>query len=137
MKYIIFIFAVLLIAGCSAQPCNVQSTQYIADVDAIILRWVGAELLAQSSPRMSLAPAISALQEIRRETDSLNAPACAENVKTLFITYMDASIESYLAFLANESDARVSAKFSTAKGAMFEHAAAFTALKNGKPPYDQ
>ena len=137
MRYLILVAFVLLIAGCTSQPCTVQSEQFIQDFDAIMSEWTDAEMVAQSTPRVSLPPVVSELQEIRRRADNeLTPPDCAADLKPKILEFMDATIDLYLAFMANESDGAVSEKMQAADAALNGYSFDMAALKNGDSPYN-
>ena len=117
----------IVIAGCSNIPglqiptptptCAMQALQFLDQITAIADEWTDAETLADSTPRMSLPPAIANLQEIRRRADAIAPPECAALAQTYLIDYMDKTIEGYLLFLSNVSDTEISNQFQSAGNA--------------------
>jgi len=63
---------------------------------------------------MSLPPAIADLQTIRREAEDLEVPVCAVSAKNALVTYMNATIDGFIAFLSDEPDTKVNAAFKKA-----------------------
>lgn len=153
-RILLLVVLVILLTGCApiqvqvqptsepspiptSVPCSVQAEAYIEAIDEIAQEWDDARNLAGSTPRMSLAPAISDLQEIRRKVDKLDRPSCAESVHSLLIQHMDAVIDAFLKFLAQESDSIVNAKFTEASMAFDQWIEEYGKLMDGEPPYDQ
>lgn len=67
--------------------------------------WDDANKLASSTPRISLAAQIQNLQRIRRESAALSVPACGSFARTLMVSYMDATINGYIDFLGQGTQA--------------------------------
>ncbi len=67
--------------------------------------WDDANKLASSTPRISLAPQIQNLQRIHRESAALSVPACGLYARTLMVSYMDATINGYIDFLGQGTQA--------------------------------
>lgn len=120
-----------------AQPCHVQAAEFTETLQTYFDDWDDANNVARSTSRVSLSPAISELQAIRREVAELAAPTCAVEVHNMFIDYMDKTIDSYLSFMANEGDSVLSQKFEDASTAFDKFTAEYRKLKNGEPPYDK
>jgi len=66
----------------------------------------------------------------------LEPPACASKVQVLMIDYMDKVIDSYLAFMSDETDYEVSQKTRIADYALNKFVREFSKLKTGESPYD-
>ncbi len=110
---------VLAAVGCAApeptpipptptpETCFGQTVDYRADTQEIAGRWDDAMAIAGSTGRANLSGPVAALQEIRRETRDIVPPGCAAAAHQAFVDYMDAEIESYIAFMQNKSDNRV------------------------------
>jgi hypothetical protein len=90
----------------------------VAQLQPVAQRWDDAAALAGNTPRMQLATQIAALQEIKREADVLELPACASDAKAALSRSMQATIEGYLAFLAQSPDTTVQAAFGRARTEM-------------------
>jgi hypothetical protein len=99
-------------------PCVSQARTFIDTAQPMAERWDDATKLADSTPRMGLAPQIAAMQTIRREAQALDAPSCAEQAKQFLLAAMDASVNAYIAFLGQQPDTEVQAGFATANQAM-------------------
>ncbi len=61
--------------------------------------WDDANQLANSTPRISLAPQVQNLQRIRREAAALSVPTCGTKAHALMVSYMDTTINAYIDFL--------------------------------------
>lgn len=64
--------------------------------------WDDANTLANSTGRIALAGPVGQLQQIRRSTDALSVPWCAESSKRLLLKGMDHTINGYLCFMRDE-----------------------------------
>lgn len=96
-------------------PCSASElVKYAEAIEDVSRRFDDAYNLANNTSRMSLSPVIGDLQEIRRDAQDLDVPRCALDTKTNLVNYMDAIIDAFLAFLAQEPDSVVSGRFSTA-----------------------
>lgn len=65
--------------------------------------WDDATHLANSTPRVALAPQIQNLQRIRREAAALTVPSCGARTLALLITYFDTTISAFIDFLGQGS----------------------------------
>ena len=127
-RFLPFLLLVLVLTGCAQSvfvrptPTPEQTTCKVEDVDKaiedmglLLTRWMDADAIASSSPRMSLSGPISDLQAIRRDTKALVVPECLESAQIQLTTFMDYALEGYLAFLGDEPDSTVNKAFSDAK----------------------
>ena len=107
---------VLLVASCSKfkASCAELTQEYRDQVMQLANNWDSANTLANSSPRMQLVTPISSLQDIRNEYNDLTVPECAQKAHAWMLNYMDATIDGYMAFLADEDDYVVSSHFTQA-----------------------
>jgi hypothetical protein len=120
----------------TAEPCYIQAGEFITELEAYFDEWDDANAIANNTARVSLGPAVSELQEIRRNVSELSPPICAVKVHTTLINYMDKIIDGFLSFMADESDYKVSKLLSEANDLFDEFIEEFGKLKLGKPPYD-
>lgn len=105
MRKIIIVVSILvtfiLFASCtnpnSCTEKNVQ--QYVDSRDLVAEKWVDAVELADSTARISLAPQIDKLQEIKREASAIEPPDCLNISHSSFIIYMDKTINSFMLFM--------------------------------------
>ena len=103
------------LAPVKRTPCRVQAAEFSKSLDALLLEWSDANQLASRTGRGSLNLPVGRLQETRRKLDTLEAPECAQAVKTALLNHMNATIDAYLLFMSQSSDVDVRAKFETAQ----------------------
>ncbi len=117
MRKWVLLLAILFLSACSSAPgvCPPKQGQaYSEGVRDVARRFDDAVELAQSTPRVSLAPIVSDLQAIRRDAEDIEVPDCAADAQDALIAYMDSTIDGFRAFLASEADASVNAYFDAA-----------------------
>ncbi|KAF0108654.1 MAG: hypothetical protein FD146_540 [Anaerolineaceae bacterium] len=124
-KTLLLALAVLLLGACTPK-CDVDA--YKASVAPILTEWSDAFALATQTPRISLAPQVEALQDIKREAETLDIPQCAVESHSHLIASMDHSINAMMAFLANKPDAEVNASLQRAQRELNLYADAVEAL---------
>jgi hypothetical protein len=95
-----FALALLILASCGSAALQ----SYLDQAADLHTRFADAALVANRTPRMSLAEVIPDLQEIYREAEDLDAPEDARLNKKKLCDWMDYSIRGYLAFLSQEED---------------------------------
>jgi hypothetical protein len=112
--------ALFILSACAApatpamtptpDPCSQSEiTKYIDTINGVARRFDDAYTLANSTPRMSLPPVISDLQAIRRDTEDLKVPVCADKAKQALVAYMNATIESIRLFMVDDFDSKIDA----------------------------
>lgn len=69
---------------------------------ALYRRWIDAERLAASTPRLALAERVDALQEIKRTAAALVVPECLERARDALATLAAQSAQGYMAFLGRQ-----------------------------------
>jgi hypothetical protein len=156
-KLVLVVLLLVLLAGCgpvqvavvtpaptpspiltpTPTPCYVQAAPYVEAVLSLAQEWDDANSLAAGTPRVSLSPAIAALQEIRRRADVLEHPDCVEDVHSTLIRYMDDTIDAYLLFLSGEMGFQRTSKMSEAGILLQDWGREMQKLQSGQPPYDQ
>lgn len=97
----------------SSNSCTIEARYYRKNLVPVLSEWSDAEKLANSSPRISLAPVVSQLQAIRRKMDGITPGSCVASVHDNFRSSMDESIAGFLAFMAQEPDGTVQRHFKT------------------------
>jgi hypothetical protein len=120
----------------TAEPCFVQAKSFVEAVEPLFDDWDDANRLAGSTSRMALSPVIGRLQDLRRSASDIAAPACAGGVRKLMLDYMDSTIEGYLAFLAQDSDANVQKHFDEASKNFESFTEQYVKLSMGLDPFD-
>jgi len=105
-----------------------KAAKYIKRVRHRFDEWGAAKTLAGPPPLTTLPKVVAELQQIREMSAGLKYPYCAETVHKLMITYMDESIDAYVALLARESDAEVRNKFLRAELTFLVYRTSLSAL---------
>jgi hypothetical protein len=129
---LIFIFGVLpamqqqamddIVRGLGGDPGpSCSGGSYLGEADELIERWDDANAIASSTSRIALAGPLATLQEIRRDASALTPPNCARELHNAMINYMQLTIDAYLSFLANDSEATMSAKVEAALDAFEDY----------------
>ena len=112
MKRLVLICATLaVLASCST--CN--RDDYMEAVGSIVEEWDDAVVLADQTPRMSLAPRISELQDIWREAEDAEIPECFVDAHGYLLLAMEYTIEGYLSFLSQDSEGHIQLQFQLAQ----------------------
>jgi len=120
-KFMLFLVA-LLVVGAGAfgwyylyGPCGTQQVARAgATFQPIIDDFSDAVDLANSTARGSLPDRISQLQDIKSQAGEAQVPACMNTSKTLLVKSMEATIDGFIAFMAEQDDSTVSSFFSSA-----------------------
>ncbi len=109
---VIAVVAGLYFYGKANDPCGRAALQkYNEAVGEVAQRFDDANALANQTPRMSLAPQIAAIQDVRRDTQAIKPPPCAAHAHEELVAAMDSVIDGYTAFLSQKSDSVVSGYF--------------------------
>lgn len=126
MKRLIVLLALVLLAGCGASdlgfapaPTSVPPTPtceaglpaFAQTLDPLAREWDDGNKVAGQTPRSQLAVQIGTLQSVRRHVQDIVAPTCGALMKEHLVQAMDATIDGYVAFLGQKSDAAVSEYF--------------------------
>jgi hypothetical protein len=117
MKKTILLISCLLLIGCSPVNtyCPEEEAKYGIDTFLDIgERWDDAINLAFSTSRIALADQISNLQDIKRETNNLELPECLHASRSYYVMGMEDSIEGFILFMTEGSEAEISRKFDSA-----------------------
>lgn len=130
--HLLVIFAAALLTACAAplgQTCAQQAAPAITQLQSIAREWDDATKLANSTPRASLAAQIGNLQAIRRKTQDVEMPECANAVKAALVASMDSTINGFIAFLGQKPDSEVRGHFEQAAKSMTDFGKAIADLK--------
>lgn len=85
--------------------CSTKDGQKVYDLmKQFAQEWDDALKLADSTPRLSLAPQIAKLQEIRRKVQAQEWPSCAQPAYTLLVQAMDQYINGFISFLGQKPE---------------------------------
>lgn len=87
---------------------------YLEELEFMMEEWDDTVTIAESTSRMSLAPIIQDMQNIKRDARRLDRPECAVYLQDLVTLAMESEITALLAFLTQESDTVVSRKMNAA-----------------------
>lgn len=72
-----------------------------AKLDEIMRRWSDASIVAGSTARIALSPAVKDLQSIRREAEKLTVTPCLTRAQANMLVGMDAEILGYIKFMGD------------------------------------
>jgi hypothetical protein len=106
-----------LLAGCGSgnqAACQEQVRAYTQQINPITTEWGAAVQRANAAPPADLSPAIASMQEIRRRTDSITVPECANNAHGLLTRSMDMQLQGFRDTLDNKPTTTVKQEFSDA-----------------------
>jgi hypothetical protein len=117
----------------TAEPCAVQAASFLSEAEQIMVAWQDAVMLADNTGRGALSPVIAQMQELRRDLGQLEAPECAMLAQRLLVTSMDETIHAYLAFMAQEPNRQVLARFDAASDALEAGTRAIYEIRTGLP----
>jgi len=90
---------------------------YLDELDYSLEEWDDTYLIATSTSRMSLAPIIGDLQDIKRDVSRFDRPECADYISDIVVVAMESDINALVSFLSQDSDSVVSRKMAGAKEA--------------------
>src|SRR5579871_1408916 len=110
-------FLISLVAACAPAPtasptptsgpalCTSADGKTVSDQLAqFATEWDDALKLAASTSRIALASPVSQLQRIRRDVQAQTWPDCATKAKELLVASMSATVDGYLAFMAQQPE---------------------------------
>lgn len=84
-----------------SNPCSAyQMFKTVEPLEQSLLKYQDALDLAASTPRFGLAEPVSAMQQIRTDTEALVVAECAQDAKTALLEYMKWGNEGMIAFMA-------------------------------------
>jgi hypothetical protein len=138
MRYLVVCLLLVALAGCGVpsfgQSCAEQSAPFMGEVLTLANEWDDAAKLAGSTPRGSLPPQISRLQDIRRKVQALTPPDCAKAAQTTLMDAMDKTIQAYIDFLGQKPDGTVKDDFEAASTAMTAFAVEMARIRGTPVP---
>jgi hypothetical protein len=94
--------------------CAKETAAWGAELKPYLNEWNDLVVLADSTSRMNLSPLIRDMQTVRREAMTLEAPHCAASARAHLDLSMDLMATAFTAFMAQESDAVVTAAMKVA-----------------------
>lgn len=88
---------------------------YLLELDLLLEEWDDTVEIAETTSRMSLAPVVQSLQDVKREARRLERPECADYLQDLVVVGMESDISAFVAFLGQESDTVVARRMQGAE----------------------
>jgi hypothetical protein len=121
-KFVFALLGLLVIlfftSGCT-QTCYEQTEAYRPAIDDIIEAWDNTRVVANSTARRSLAEPVDDLQGILRRVEAMEddgaVPECALAAHHDLESYMEATVNVFLAVMSDENDQAIAGKMSSAK----------------------
>ena len=122
--FVLVLFATVLMASCSAimpEPTPTpscyemaESAGYFDALDDLEDRWIDLITIADSTPRIQLAPIVRDMQNIANEVERLETPACAQDITDAFTKHAESMVDAFLSFMGDSEESIVETKFETA-----------------------
>lgn len=95
-------------------PCGVRTVQgATAALNDQLQAYDDAYRIAISTSRISLSGPVSTLQQIQRDTERVEVPACMEPAKGELVSSIDAAVAGFLGFMAQDLDSSVTHQMRT------------------------
>jgi len=88
--------------------CRSATQDYLDEIQASMVEFLDTVDVADSTPRIALAPLIQDMQRLRRDIQKVAPPDCARPASSLLMNGIDGIINGFTSFLANDPDATVS-----------------------------
>lgn len=96
-------------------PCGTSKVNAALDeMQATFDQFDRAMNVASSTPRMGLPGPIGRMSDIAHDMGELEVPGCMVKARNLMVGAMDAGIDAFLAFMAQDTDSAVNAAFDRA-----------------------
>jgi len=123
IKYLIPILMVVLVlslifVGCGDPYKSKQAKEYLTQASKKYSNFMEKYMLANSTPRMSLTPVITEMQNLKIEYSEIETPKKYEDLekaKELCIEGMEKVIQGFIAFQSQSSDNEVTSCFQVAE----------------------
>lgn len=132
-KVLVLVLSLVSLVGCAGVSapwsCKSQMQPFSQTMQPLWTEWSDAVTLAGQTPRMALAGQIANLQSIRRKADAVEVAECGKEIKAHYLASMDATLEGFLGFLGQESEASQVESFTRAKTEIDAATDAMVALK--------
>jgi hypothetical protein len=112
--------------------CQSQTQDYLAQIQPLLEEWDDAVAVANSTARIALSPMVRDLQGIQRDVEDVIVPDCARHGSALLTEGMDSIIDAFIAFMGDESDYVVGAKFDSGYDSILAGLEELTALAQGR-----
>jgi hypothetical protein len=98
------------------------------ELDSIVAEWDDAVTLAESTSRMALPSQISTMQAIKRDLDDIEWNECSSKAVDLLRNSMQATIEGFVLFLADEDESDIQEKWEASLSAQAAYGASYLDL---------
>jgi len=105
--------------GVASAVCD--EDRYMEDIQPLLTQWDDAAALANHASRMNLPLPISNMQAARRAVRQMETADCFATAHAKLVTAMDASIDAYMSFMADEGDTAVQGAFTAASDAFDDY----------------
>src|SRR5574341_1463024 len=115
------------------RECQASTDAYINKVAPLLTEFGDTVKVANSTPRIALAPIIQELQKTRRSISDIPVPRCAAGAATLLLTSLDEIINAMISFLGDESDSKINRQFDQGVLDMRNANEQLVALAAGRP----
>jgi hypothetical protein len=112
--------------------CQAATQDYLAQIQPLLEEWDDAVEVADSTARIALSPLVRDMQGIQRDVEDVTVPDCARHGSALLIDGMDSVIDSFIAFMGEESDSVVSLYVSSGYEGMTMGLEELAALAEGR-----
>lgn len=118
-KLVLFVLLAICLTACGEaadviDDASCTRSEYLDLVGPKLEEWDDAAAIAGSTSRISLAPQVTRLQEIKRDVDNMNVPLCAILAHMDLVRYMEGNIDAYLAFMSQEDEDEITQLFKEA-----------------------
>jgi len=114
--------------------CQAATQDYLARIQPLLEEWDDAVEVANSTARIALSPMVRDMQGIERDVEDVPVPDCARHGSALLIDGMDSIIDAFIAFMGDESEDTVGAKFESGFEQILAGVEELTALAQGRIP---
>lgn len=124
-KLIVGVVAILVLVGVGVGwyyfqgPCGVNKVKAAGDeIQGLMAEYEDALDIASSTSRISLSGPVAELQDIKRQTEAVEVPACLVPAHRFTIASMEKSIEAFISFMGQASDSEVNSSIMASAGFM-------------------
>ena len=115
---LVLLITLLIFVGCGNPYTSNQSKEYLSQSSKPYSNFMEKYMLANSTPRMSLTPIITEMQNYKIEFNEIETPKKNDELgeaKELCIQGMDYIIQGFIAFQSQEDDNEVTSYFQVAE----------------------
>ena len=94
-------------SATSSLLCSQEIAGFSAANSSLLREWEDALRVAESTPKIALAPQIAALQALRRQAEDMDSPSCAKAIKALMVSAMNSGTSALLDFASSAMSADI------------------------------